>query len=123
MESIAAESVMVIVLCRDGKLRQAPLTTKQAAKVRRTVSHLHGGDIRLNPEEILVMSEADALEAFGKLTGKLPLRERLWKRFEAIRQRFAKPPPPPPNPRPRNERTTGAENEIIMVLPGLPGPE
>lgn len=103
MKSIAAESVMVIVLCSDGKLRQAPLTTKQSAKVRRVVSHLHGGEMRLNPEDILIMSETDALEAFGKLTGQLPFRERWKQRFMKLCQFFAKPPPAPPTPPEKEE--------------------
>lgn len=71
--------LIVLVTNAQGKLRQVPLTLKQSGRVRRFVSKLHEGGLHIAPEDLLLLTEKDAMETFGQLTGKLPLRER-WKR-------------------------------------------
>lgn len=71
--------LIVLVTNAQGKLRQVPLTLKQSGRVRRFVSKLHEGGLHIAPEDLLLLTEKDAMETFGKLTGKLPFMER-WKR-------------------------------------------
>jgi hypothetical protein len=70
--------LIVLVTNSQGKLRQVPLTLKQSGRVRRFVSKLHEGGLHIAPEDLLLLTEKDALETFGKLTGKLPFWEK-WK--------------------------------------------
>jgi hypothetical protein len=75
-DRLLVTGLIVLVACADGKLRMAPLTMKQSARVRRFVTTLHGGSMRLQKQDLILLTEADALETFGKLTGKLPMKER-----------------------------------------------
>lgn len=76
---LSVTGLIVLVACGDGKLRLVPLTLKQSARVRRYITNLHEGNLRIAKEDLILLTEKDALETFGKLTGKLPFRER-WKR-------------------------------------------
>lgn len=78
-ERFLVTGLVVLVAGGDGKLRLAPLTLRQSAKVRRYVTNLHGGNLHLASDDLILLTEKDALETFGKLTGKLPFQER-WKR-------------------------------------------
>lgn len=78
-DRLLVTGLVVLVARGDGKLRLAPLTLQQSGRVRRFITKLHGGHLHLAQEDLLLLTEADALEAFGKLTGKLPFLER-WKR-------------------------------------------
>lgn len=74
--SISFSGLIVLVADNDNKLRLVPLTQKQSARVRRLVTQLHGGSLHVCTKDLLVMSESDAIEAFGRLTGKVPIRQR-----------------------------------------------
>lgn len=90
---IAVQGLIVLVACADGKLRVSPLTIKQSARVRRLVTQLHGGSMHVAKKDLILLTEADALEAFGRLTGKIPLRQKLsalFTRFRPASQRGEK---------------------------------
>lgn len=76
--------LIVLVTNAQGKLRQVPLTLKQSTRVRRFVTKLHEGGLHIAPEDLLLLTEKDAMETFGKLTGKLPFVERWKQRFKKL---------------------------------------